>query len=86
MRDLAERGVLDGDPGSYTLRGDVDGVDVPATLHATIGARIDRLEPDAKRTLNAAAHIGSRFDLDLLASLVDEPDVAPLVAAELMIR
>jgi adenylate cyclase len=84
VRDLAERGVLDGEPGSYTLRGDIDRVDVPATLHATIGARIDRLDAAAKRTLNAAALIGSRFDADLLSSLVDAPDVAPLVAAELV--
>jgi adenylate cyclase len=55
VRDLAERGVLDGQPGAYSLRGDVDDADVPATLHATIGARIDRLDPAAKRTLNAAA-------------------------------
>ena len=51
VRDLAERGVLDGQPGAYSLRGDVDDADVPATLHATIGARIDRLDPAAKRTL-----------------------------------
>ena len=63
---------LHGHPGAYSLRGDADDADVPATLHATIGARIDRLEPDAKRTLNAAALIGSRFDVDLLASLVDD--------------
>jgi adenylate cyclase len=84
VRDLAERGVLDGRPGAYSLRGDVDDADVPATLHATIGARIDRLDPAAKRTLNAAAVIGSRFDDGLLATLVDEPDVAPLIAAELV--
>ncbi len=51
VRDLAERGVLHGQPGAYSLRGDVDDADVPATLHATIGARIDRLDPVAKRTL-----------------------------------
>jgi adenylate cyclase len=84
VRDLAERGVLDGQPGAYVLCGDVGAADVPATLHATIGARIDRLDPGAKRTLTAAAVIGSRFDDDLLASLVDEPDVAPLIAAELV--
>jgi adenylate cyclase len=84
VRDLAERGVLHGRPGAYSLRGDVDDADVPATLHATIGARIDRLDSAAKRTLNAAAVIGSRFDTDLLASLVEEPDVAPLIAAELV--
>jgi adenylate cyclase len=84
VRDLAERGVLGGQPGAYSLCGDADDADVPATLHATIGARIDRLERSAKRTLNAAALIGSRFELDLLASLVDEPDVTPLIAAELI--
>jgi len=57
---------------------------VPATLQAAIGARIDRLSPTAKRTLNAAAVIGSRFDIELLANLIDRPDVAPLIEAELV--
>jgi adenylate cyclase len=84
VRDLAERGVLQGEPGAYLLRGDVADVSVPATLQATIGARIDRLDHTAKHTLNAAAVIGSRFDTDLLTSLVDSPDVAPLIEAELV--
>ena len=84
MRDLAERGVLHGQPGAYLLCGDVADVSVPATLQATIGARIDRLDPTAKRTLNAAAVIGSRFDTDLLTSLVDNADVTPLIEAELV--
>ena len=71
VRDLAERGLLHGQPGAYLLRGDVADVSVPATLQATIGARIDRLDATAKHTLNAAAVIGSRFDTDLLTSLVD---------------
>jgi adenylate cyclase len=84
VRDLAERGVLHGQPSAYLQRGDVGDVDVPATLQATIGARIDRLAPAAKHTLNAAALIGSRFDADLLTALVDNADVAPLVEAELI--
>ena len=52
-------------------------------LQATIAARIDRLDPKAKRTLSAAAVIGSRFDLDLLTVLGVEPVVDDLVAAEL---
>jgi adenylate cyclase len=84
VRDLAERGVLHGRPGAYAPRADVSDADVPATLQATIGARIDRLDPAAKRTLNAAAVIGSQFDNDLLASLVDDPDVSPLIATELV--
>jgi adenylate cyclase len=84
VRDLAERGVIDGTPGAYTLRGDPADADVPATLHATIGARIDRLSSAAKRTLTAAAVIGSRFDGALLASALDSVDVAPLIEAELV--
>jgi adenylate cyclase len=84
VRDLAERGALHGQPGAYLLRGDIDDVEVPATLQATIGARLDRLGPIAKRTLNATAVIGSRFDTDLLTALVDTADVAPLIEAELL--
>ena len=53
-------------------------------LQATIAARIDRLDPKAKRTLSAAAVIGSRFGLDLLTVLGIEPVVEDLVAAELI--
>ena len=60
-RELAERGVLVGERGSYACRTDVAEVRVPATLQATIAARIDRLGPAAKHTLSAAAVIGSRF-------------------------
>ena len=48
---------------------------MPANLQSTIGARIDRLPAAAKRALNAASVIGLRFDADLLAELVDDPDV-----------
>ena len=51
VRDLAERGVLRGERGAYVCRDRVDGMSVPATLQATIGARIDRLDRKAKRTL-----------------------------------
>ena len=69
MRELAERGVLQGQTGAYVSTADVGEVKVPATLQATIAARIDRLDPRAKQTLNAAAVVGSRFGLDLLSAL-----------------
>ena len=82
VRELAERGVLRGEPGAYVSAVEVGEVSVPATLQATIAARIDRLDPNAKRTLSGAAVIGSRFDLDLLTVLGIEPVVADLVAAQ----
>ena len=60
VRELAERGVLRGERGAYISTAEAAEVNVPATLHATIAARIDRLDPKAKRTLSAAAVIGSR--------------------------
>ncbi len=84
VRDLAERGVLDGRLGAYACRADVAEISVPATLQATIAARIDRLEPPAKRTLCAAAVIGMRFDTDLLASMGVDPVVEELLRAELI--
>ena len=84
MRELAERGVLRGEPGAYKSTTDVAEATVPATLQATIAARIDRLDPKAKRTLGAAAVIGSRFSLDLLTALGVEPVVTDLMAAQLI--
>jgi hypothetical protein len=84
VRDLAERGVLRGQPGAYVSTAEGAEVSVPATLQATIAARIDRLDPAAKRTLSTASVIGSRFGLDLLTVLGIEPVVADLVAAQLI--
>ncbi len=84
MRDLAERGVLHGRPGEYVQRGDAADIHVPATLQATIAARIDRLGTEAKRTLNAAAVVGARFAEEQLASLVESVCIAELLDAELI--
>ncbi len=84
VRDLAERGVLDGELGAYRLRSHTVDASVPATLQATIGARIDRLEPAAKRTLSAASVIGTVFDDAGLKALGDDMDVAALMEAELV--
>jgi hypothetical protein len=84
VRELAERGVLQGQTGAFVSTADVSEAKVPATLQATIAARIDRLDPKAKHTLSAAAVVGSRFGLDLLGVLGAEPAVADLVAAKLI--
>jgi hypothetical protein len=81
-RDLAERGVLHGERGGYVSTTDVGEVSVPATLQATISARIDRLDPAAKRTLSAAAVIGSRFSPGLLETLGIDPVLHDLLSGE----
>jgi class 3 adenylate cyclase len=84
VRDLAERGVLGGQRGAYVCHGELADVRVPATLQAAIAARIDRLDPRAKRTVCAAAVIGSRFSPDLLAALQIDPVIDDLLRAELI--
>ncbi|MFZ0226809.1 MAG: adenylate/guanylate cyclase domain-containing protein, partial [Mycobacterium sp.] len=82
VRDLAERGVLRGNRSAYESTADAAQVSVPATLQATIAARIDRLDPAAKRTLSAAAVIGSRFSRELLETLGIDPVLESLVGGE----
>jgi len=84
VRDLAERCELSGGPGAYVCVREVRDIHVPASVQAIIGARIDRLSAAAKLTLNAAAVIGAQFDSELLESLLDSPDLAPLIEAELV--
>jgi adenylate cyclase len=83
-RDLAERGVLAGARGNYVCQVDHADAAVPATLQATIAARIDRLVLAAKQTLNAAAVIGLRFSAEQLALLDGEAEMGELIAAELV--
>jgi class 3 adenylate cyclase len=84
VRELAERGVLDGQRGNYSCHTDIADLTVPVTVQAVIAARIDRLEPGAKATLSAAAVIGSQFGPDVLASLGIKPSLEALVDAELI--
>ncbi|WP_176234696.1 adenylate/guanylate cyclase domain-containing protein [Mycobacterium simiae] len=84
VRDLAERGVLEGAPGNYVCVREVREIHVPASLQGIIGARIDRLSATAKRTLNAAAVIGAQFDTELLKCLLGPIDLTPLVESALV--
>jgi adenylate cyclase len=84
VRDLTERDVLVGGRGCYLCTDAVSGVSVPSTLQATIAARIDRLDPAAKRALNAGAVIGTRFGPRMLGSLGINAALDGLVQAELI--
>jgi hypothetical protein len=80
VRDLAQRGVLDGDRGAYLCRDDAADISVPGTLQATIAARVDRLGRPAKHFLYAAAVVGARFRAELVAALLDDIDVGEATA------
>jgi adenylate cyclase len=86
VRDLAQRGVLDGDRGAYRCRGDAADISVPDTLQATIAARIDRLGRPAKQFLYAAAVSGARFRAEWVAALLDDIDAAEAIAELLQVE
>ncbi|CAM4393840.1 adenylate/guanylate cyclase domain-containing protein [Mycobacterium senriense] len=86
VRDLAQRGVLDGDPGAYLCRDDAADISVPGTVQATIAARVDRLGRPAKHFLYAAAVIGARFRAELVAALLDDIEVEEAIAELLQVE
>jgi predicted ATPase len=74
VRSLVETGVLAGNRGAYRMTRVVQGVQVPATAQAMLAARIDRLAPEDKRLLQAAAVIGTDVPFDLLQAVVEGPE------------
>ena len=58
VQALVETKALGGQRGAYSLARPIDAIEVPATVEAVLAARIDRLPPEAKRLLQAAAVIG----------------------------
>jgi predicted ATPase len=73
LQTLVETGVLVGAPGAYQLAKAVPSIRVPATVQAVLAARIDRLPPEAKALLQAAAVIGRDVPLALLRPIVELP-------------
>jgi tetratricopeptide (TPR) repeat protein len=76
VRTLVETGVLVGEPGAYRLARPLEGLQVPATVHAVLAARIDRLPPEEKRLLQTAAVVGTDVPFALLRAIADLSEAA----------
>jgi tetratricopeptide (TPR) repeat protein len=74
VRTLAETGALAGEPGAYRLASPADTIRMPSTVQAILEARIDRLRPELKRLLQAAAVVGKDVPLPLLAAVAEMPE------------
>jgi predicted ATPase len=68
--------VLVGESGAYRLARPLEELQVPATVHAVLAARIDRLLPEDKRLLQTAAVIGTEVPWPLLQAIADLSDEA----------
>jgi class 3 adenylate cyclase/tetratricopeptide (TPR) repeat protein len=72
VRALAEAGNLEGERGEYRLARPLEDTGVPASVQAVLAARIDRLDPGAKRLLQAASVAGKEVGERTLARIAGE--------------
>ena len=90
LRSLVESGAVQKDEaGEWRLRERPSMLEVPATLHAVVAARIDRLPPAARECIQLASVIGHRFGDRVLREaggnrLADSVD--QLIAADLVLE
>jgi class 3 adenylate cyclase/tetratricopeptide (TPR) repeat protein len=71
VQSLVERGLLVGRRGAYELVDPAARIEIPATLHAVLSARIDRLGEVDKHVLQSAAVIGKRVRESVLEAVAD---------------
>jgi tetratricopeptide (TPR) repeat protein len=71
VRMLVETGALVGERGAYRVVRAPEALQVPATVQAILASRIDRLEPEDKRLLQAAAVVGTHVPFAVLRAIVD---------------
>ncbi len=76
VRDLIETRILTGERGAHQLAKPVQSVQVPATVHAVLAARIDRLPLQEKQLLQTAAVIGKDVPFALLRAVAELPEEA----------
>jgi class 3 adenylate cyclase len=78
---LAERGLLRASEGKAEFEANSVATTIPGSLQSLLTARADRLAPQDRALLQAAAVIGRRFDPQLLAAVVDGSDVDSRLAS-----
>jgi class 3 adenylate cyclase/tetratricopeptide (TPR) repeat protein len=89
-RTLVETKALVGERGAYRLAKVSETLQIPASATAILAARIDRLAPEDKRLLQAAAVVGKDVPFALLQAITEEPEetlrggLAHLQAAEFL--
>ncbi|MBI3372798.1 MAG: AAA family ATPase [Betaproteobacteria bacterium] len=71
VRTLIETGALVGERGACRLVRAVDALQVPATVQAILASRIDRLAPEDKRLLQAAAVVGTHVPFAVLKAIAE---------------
>jgi tetratricopeptide (TPR) repeat protein len=72
---VVEAGIRDGDEASTLNRAAPSALAVPATLHASLVARLDRLGAIAREVAQIGAVIGREFSYEVLAPIAQKTDM-----------
>ena len=74
VRALIESQTLVGERGAFRTSAAIDEISIPPSVQAVLAARIDRLTPEQKHLLQAAAVIGDDVALPLLREIAQLPN------------
>jgi class 3 adenylate cyclase/tetratricopeptide (TPR) repeat protein len=87
VRSLIDLDIVQPVEGAYRLVGDIGELAVPDSLHALLAARLDALDPAARRLVADAAVLGSSFPAEaLIAVSGQDPAAAHTALTELLRR
>src|ERR1700761_4196100 len=76
IRSLIDRDVVQPVNGAYRLVADIGELQVPRSLHALLAARLDALDPAARRLACDAAGLGPTFTAEALAAVSGQEEQA----------
>ncbi|HUQ17802.1 MAG TPA: adenylate/guanylate cyclase domain-containing protein, partial [Candidatus Saccharimonadales bacterium] len=73
LRTLIETGRIAYRGGRWVAVGEITAVEIPPTLQGLISARLDRVAPEVKQLLHAAAIVGRLFSTSALGAIAGGP-------------
>jgi class 3 adenylate cyclase/tetratricopeptide (TPR) repeat protein len=80
VRMLVDDGVLQRQSHGWALTGDLSRITIPATIHALLTARLDRLEPEERSAVERGSVIGRAFWWGAVSDL-SPPEMRPRIGA-----
>jgi class 3 adenylate cyclase/tetratricopeptide (TPR) repeat protein len=86
VRSLIDRDIVQPIEGVYRLTGEVGQLAMPDSLHALLAARLDALDPGARRLVADAAVLGTTFPAEALAAVCGVDEAAVRAALDELVR
>ena len=86
VRSLIDRDIVQPVEGVYRLTGDIGELAVPDSLHALLAARLDALDPGARRLVADAAVLGTTFPAEALVAVSGQDEAMVRAALAELVR